>query len=96
MPSSSSREFRTAPRLLDTVVCQCDLSTFAIHVDDSEHVAGDVGGSHALAHAVDEEQEITLKRLEHAYLVALLQLVQVCAVVFINTPPILNRKVDIF
>ena len=52
----------------------------------------DVGGGHALAHAIDEEQEITLKRLEHAYLVAFLQLIQICAVVFINTPTILNSS----
>ena len=45
-----------------------------------------------MAHAIDEEQEITLKRLEHAYLVAFLQLIQICAVVFINTPTILNSS----
>ena len=82
------------PGLLDTVVRQGDLGTLAVHVDHSEHVPGDVGGGHALAHAVDEEQEIALKRLEHADLVTLLQLVQVSAVVLIDTPTILNRKVE--
>ena len=80
------------PRLLDAVVCQGHLGTLPVHVDDSEHMVRDVGGGHALAHAIDEEQEITLKGLEHAYIVAFLQLIQICAVVFINTPTILNSR----
>ena len=78
------------PRLLDTVVRQGDLGTLAVHVYDSKRVPGDVGGGHALTHAVDKEQEVSLKRLEHTHLVTLLQLVQVSAVVLIDTPTILK------
>ena len=66
------------------------LGTLPVHVYNSEHIVRDVSRRHALAHAVDEEEEVALCCFEHAHLVSFLQLVQICPIVLIDTPTILK------
>ena len=82
------------PCLLSRVVHQRDLGALSVHVHHREHPGREVRGCDALADPVDEEDEVSLRRPQNPDPVVLLQLVQVCAVVFVYAPPVLEDGVS--
>ena len=61
----------------DARIKSCYLRTLSVQVDNGPDFLRQTGGRHTLRDAVDEEDELALRRLEDANAVVLLELVQI-------------------